>query len=301
MKLLCDYSFEDLAKELRQLDAPEFVANQIVDWVYGKYADDWSSMSNLSASKREQFSQKWLFPSLQLMNVREDEGIVKFQWKLHDNKVLEGTLEIKGSERTVSLFVQAGAAKRYLSPGEIIEQILSIQKWLKQRDESITQVVFKGEALKNYECVVKAIHILVHPKLLNFSQKRITVHTGSVEGIKNLTGEGLKVNLSVGLHAPNQSIRKKIVSSAKKNVLEDLIEASEEYAKATKSAVTYEYALVRGMNDHPDHAFQLANALKRRLGNVHIIPYAPPIDKKRLKDFRTVLFGGGIKNTMDSA
>ena len=117
-----------------------------------------------------------------------------------------------------------------------------------------------GEPFKNYDSVIKSIRMICDPSTLNISQRRITVSTvGVIEGIKRLTHEELCVNLVLSLHAPNQNIRKKIIPYARKYPLDDLMRAMDEYAEKTKRDITYEYTLLEGINDHPDHAYELSN------------------------------------------
>jgi 23S rRNA (adenine2503-C2)-methyltransferase len=196
---------------------------------------------------------------------------------------------------------------RNLHPYEIVEQVVQINHWLAKKGEKVTHVVYMGmgEPLKNYNAVMKSIHILSDPEMLNISQRRITVSTvGIVEGIKRMSAEGLKVNLVLSLHAPNQKIRQKVIPYARKYPLEDILAAMDEYAEKTKRDITYEYVLLAGINDHPDHAFELANLLKGKQCTVNLIPYNPipgiklrRPDKRTIKQFRSVLFGSKINNT----
>ena len=162
-----------------------------------------------------------------------------------------------------------------------------------------------GEPLKNYDPVINAIRLLIDPKFLNFSQRRITISTvGIVEGIKRLSKEDLRISLVLSLHAPNQHIRKKIIPYARKYPLEDIMSAMDDYFQKTKRDITYEYILIEGVNDHPDHAQELAHLLKGKQCTVNLIPYNPVKgvnlkrpDKKAIKNFRSVLYGSKVVNT----
>lgn len=322
---MIDYSeidLEGLKTWLKEQGEKEFHAKQIFTWIYEKGVFAWDEMSNLSRELRDKLASHFRLPLLELVKMTEsnDNETFKFLWKLRDGNLIESVLICSGHRRTVCVSSQVGCpAKcafcasgqqgffRNLRPGEIIEQILQINKWLSSKDERVSHIVYMGmgEPLKNYESVIKSIYFLSDPDFLNISQRRITVSTvGVVEGIKRLASEGLKVNLVLSLHAPNQHIRKKIIPYARKYPLEDVLEAMEEYATKTKRDITYEYVLLAGINDHPDHALELAHLLKGKQCTVNLIPYNPVPgvrlkrpEKKAIKQFRTVLFGSHIVNT----
>ncbi len=317
-----DLNEQDLIEWLKERGEKEFHAKQILDWIYIKGVISWEEMTNLSKSLREKLAKEIRFPVLELIRVTEsnDRETFKFLWRLIDGSLIESVLICSGTRRTVCVSSQVGCPvrcafcasgqqgfSRNLRPSEIIEQVLQINKWLANKEERVSHIVYMGmgEPLKNYESVLKSIHLLSHPRLLNISQRRITISTvGIVEGIKRLSKEGLKVNLVLSLHAPNQHIRKKIIPYARKYPLEDILEAMDEYAQKTKRDITYEYVLLAGINDHPDHAHELSHLLKGKQGTVNLIPYNPVPglklkrpDKKAIKQFRSVLFGSHIVNT----
>jgi 23S rRNA (adenine2503-C2)-methyltransferase len=317
-----DLSYKDWTKWLKEQGEKEFHARQILDWIYHKGVLSWQEMSNLSKELREKLASHIRLPVLEKVRVTESKDLetFKFLWRLRDGQLVESVLICSGTRRTVCVSSQVGCPARCafcasgqqgffrnLRPTEIVEQVLQINQWLAPKGEKVSHVVFMGmgEPLKNYESVVKSIHLLSHPDLLNISQRRITVSTvGIVEGIRRLALEGLKVNLVLSLHAPNQHIRKKIIPYARKYPLEEILAAMDEYAQKTKRDITYEYTLLAGINDHPDHALELAHLLKGKQCTVNLIPYNPVPgiklkrpDKKRIKEFRSVLYGSRIVNT----
>lgn len=317
-----DLGYEELVLWLKEQGEKEYHAKQILSWIYQKQAMSWDEMSNISKDLREKLT-KWIrFPTLEFVRMTESTDLetYKFLWRLRDGNLVESVLICSGKRRTVCVSSQVGCPARCafcasgqqgfvrnLRPGEIVEQTLRIDKWLKAKGESVTHVVYMGmgEPLKNYDSVIKSINILSDPNLFNLSQRRITVSTvGIVEGIKRLCTEGLRVSLVLSLHAPNQHIRKKIIPYARKYPLEEIMAAMDEYTRKTKRDITYEYTLIAGVNDHPDHAFELAHLLKGKQCTVNLIPYNPVPgvklyrpDKKAVKAFRTVLFGAKINNT----
>lgn len=322
---MLDYSSlneRDWRTWLKEQGEKEFHARQIMDWLFKKSVLSWQEMSNLSKELRDKLTAHIRLPCLQKVRITESSDLetFKFLWRLSDGQLVESVLICSGNRRTVCVSSQVGCPARCafcasgqqgffrnLRPVEIIEQVLQINQWLAPKGENVSHVVFMGmgEPLKNYESVVRAIQVFSDPELLNISQRRITVSTvGIVEGIRRLSLEGLKVNLVLSLHAPNQHIRKKIIPYARKYPLEEILSAMDEYAQKTKRDITYEYTLLAGINDHPDHALELAHLLKGKQCTVNLIPYNPVPgirlkrpEKKAIKQFRSVLFGSHIVNT----
>lgn len=317
-----EYEEQDWARWLEEQGERPFHARQIIEWIYQKGAVSWDAMTNLSKDLRVKLAARFRLPVLELckMTPSKDGETYKFLWTLHDGNKVESVLICSGARRTVCVSSQVGCPARCafcasgqggfyrnLRPSEIIEQVLQIQHWLAPRGERVSHVVFMGmgEPLKNYESVVKVIALLTRDDRFGLSHRRITVSTvGIVEGIRRLAFEAVPVNLALSLHAPNQHIRKKIIPYARKYPLEDILQAVEEYSAKTKRDITYEYVLLAGINDHPDHAFELGNLLKGKQCTVNLIPYNPISgvklrrpDKRAVKEFRSVLFGLHIVNT----
>lgn len=322
MNLFCSLHLHDVETLLISHGERGFHASQIVDWIYRKGTLNYEEMSNLSKVLKEKLGTILRLTTLQLLKVAESNDLetFKFLWRLPQGDLIESVLICSGERRTVCVSTQVGCpAKcafcasgkqgffRNLTPSEIVEQVVQINAWLHKKGERVSHVVYMGmgEPLKNYEAVKKSVEILCDPKLLNLSERRITISTvGIVEGILRLAQEGPKVNLVLSLHAPNQHIRQKIIPYARKYPLEDILMAMDEYSKLTKRDVTYEYVLLAGINDHPDHAQELAHLLKGKQCTVNLIPYNPVSglrlrrpEKQVIKNFRTVLYGCKIVNT----
>lgn len=318
----CDFTREELAAWLVSQGAEKFQAQQLMDWVYKKGVLSWERMTNISKELRQKLALMIKLPVLELVHIQtsEDCETYKFLWKLRDGNLIESVLICSGARRTVCVSSQVGCpAKcafcasgkqgfmRNLQPAEIIEQVVQINGWLLEKGERVCHIVYMGmgEPLKNYDSVIKSIRHLSHPDTLNISQRRITLSTvGIVEGIKRLTQEDIKISVVLSLHAPNQHIRMKIIPYARKYPLDQILSAMDEYASVTKRDVTYEYTMIAGINDHPDHAFELAQLLRGKQCTVNLIPYNPVAglrlerpDRKVIKSFRSVLFGCRIPNT----
>lgn len=322
MTNFCELSLEELSAWLVANGREAYHSKQIFKWVYDKSILTWEGMTNLSKELREKLAAQFRLSTLECVKVTpsSDGETYKFLWKLSEGSFVESVLILSGSRRTVCVSSQVGCPvrcafcasgkagfMRNLRPAEIIEQVVQINAWLKQRDEKVSHIVFMGmgEPFKNYDSVIHAIKVISAPEALAISQRRITVSTvGITEGIRRFTKEGLKVSLVLSLHAPNQKIRQKIIPYARKYPLEEIMAAMDEFSLKTKRDVTYEYILLAGINDHPDHAFELANMLKGRQCTVNLIPYNPVAglrlsrpDHKNIKQFRTVLFGSKVVNT----
>jgi 23S rRNA (adenine2503-C2)-methyltransferase len=318
----CDLNLEELTSWLKDQGEHGFHARQLMDWVYGKGVLNWDQMTNLSKNLREKLKGNIRLPSLQFIRVvpSDDLETYKFLFKLIDGSFIESVLICSDKRRTVCVSSQVGCPakcafcasgkegfKRNLRPAEIVEQVVHINKWLVEKNERVSHIVYMGmgEPLKNYDTVVKSVRALSDPSLFNISERRITISTvGIVEGIQRLTNEDLKVNLVLSLHAPNQRIRQKIIPYARKYPLEDILSAIDNYSKKTKRDITYEYTLIAGINDHPDHAHELTHLLHGKQCTVNLIPYNPVTglylkrpEKKAIKSFRSVLFGAKLPNT----
>jgi 23S rRNA (adenine2503-C2)-methyltransferase len=313
---------EKLRNHLSSAGYKSFHASQIFNWMYKLRQSNWDQMTNLSLDLRSYLKENLLIT--QLIKKREvlseDQETVKFLWQLSDGMLVESVLICSEGRRTVCVSSQVGCParcafcasgkeglKRNLTTAEIFEQVYQIDLWLFERKEKVSHVVFMGmgEPFENYEAVVETIRLLIDPDRLALSQRRITVSTvGVVEGIHRFSNEGLKTNLVLSLHAPNQHIRQKIIPYARKYPLEDILTAVGNFAKITKRDVTYEYTLIRNINDSIEQAKELAVLLKGQQCSVNLIPYNP-IEKVRLQRpeketieaFREVLLSSHIVTT----
>ena len=293
MEHLCSFTKEELKQWLISKGHRSFLSTQILDWVFKKGAISFDEMTNLKKELRSELSQCLAFPSIEKISTQQSQDLqtVKTLWKLKCGSFVESVLIEAPDRRTLCVSSQVGCParcafcasgkeglKRDLDCAEIVEQVLFTERSLKDKGEKLTNVVFMGmgEPLENYSNVVKAISLLCDKDLLNFSKRRITVSTvGVIEGIYRLADSDLKVNLVLSLHAPNQKIRQKIIPYARKYDLNDVLKAMDAYAAKTKRDLTFEYTLIKGINDKLEHADELAELLKDRQCSVNLIPYNP--------------------------
>jgi len=198
--------------------------------------------------------------------------------------------------------------RRNLSAGEVIEQVLFLGRELSQSGEKITNIVIMGmgEPFHNYDAVLEAIDRLNDPNGLNLGARRFTISTvGIVPGIRRFAAEKRQVNLAISLHAANDTLRSVLIPANRKYPLSSLMEACGEYIKLTNRRLTFEWALIRDINDSVEHARELAALLKGLLCHVNIIPLNPTTSyngkattEERAQEFKQVLENNGIPCTI---
>lgn len=279
-------------------------------------------MSNLSKDLRQKLAAEFHLHSLKLRRVVDssDGETTKFLWELVDGNLVESVLIRAPDRRTVCVSSQVGCPARCafcasgkkglmrnLEPAEILEQILLIDHYLAKVGEKVCHIVFMGmgEPFENYDNVLTAIRRIIDPKGFGISQRKVTVSTvGIVEQIVRFAGEDLSVHLVLSLHAPNQELRKKIIPYARKYGLADLLEAMLYYAQKSGRDITYEYTLMEGLNDKPEHAEELAKLVKGHPCTVNLIPYNPVEglrlsrpSKESIETFREILVDAKIPTT----
>ena len=312
----------ELKTHMEKMGEKSFRASQILNWIYEKGATSWDEMTDLSKPFRQKLSEYFQLFCLKLVKTEDsiDKETTKFLWQLSDGKLVESVLIRAPGRRTVCVSSQVGCPARCsfcasgkkglirnLSSAEIVEQVVHIDRFLKEKQERVCHIVFMGmgEPFENYENVIKTIHLLNSPKGLNISQRRMTVSTvGLVEQIKRFAEEDLSVNLVLSLHAPNQRIRQKIIPYARKYSIEDLLSAMLSFAQKTRRDITYEYTLLADINDQKEHAEELARLVKGHPCTVNLIPYNPIeglLLRRPASDaielFREILLEAGINTT----
>lgn len=314
-------TLEEFQEAISFLGEPRFRAAQIWDWVY-RGVTDFSAMTDLGVALRQKLAENLKLEVLELKQTQDssDGETTKFLWQLGDLRLVESVLIRSADRRTVCVSSQVGCPARCafcasgkkglirnLEVAEIVEQVYQIDRFLKQKGERVSHVVYMGmgEPMENYDPVLKSIRLLNQPKGLNISQRRITVSTvGIVEGILKFAEEGLQTNLVLSLHAPNQKLRQKIIPYARRYSLESILEAIRFFFVKTGRDITYEYTLLQGINDQLQHAKELVELLKNDRCTVNLIPYNPieglqlkRPDKEAIVAFREILEEGGINTT----
>ncbi|MFO8009998.1 MAG: 23S rRNA (adenine(2503)-C(2))-methyltransferase RlmN [Dehalococcoidia bacterium] len=311
----------DLKDVLSDWGEPEYRAQQILDWVYRKPVADFQSMHNLPPRLRAKLEEDFTYQSLgPIEEVQSRAGdAVKVAFRLLDGKVIETVLMYYKKRRTVCVSSQVGCAfgcplcatgasgfERNLTSAEIIDQVLYFSRRLKAEERELSNVVFMGmgEPLVNFDQVWQAIERITAPRLVNLGARHITISTsGIAPGIKKLAKKKQQVGLAVSLHAPNDRLRDDLVPPNRMYPLENLLSACRDYTGATNRRVSFEYAIIRGVNDSPQMAVELADLLRGMNCFVNIIPVNPadhtdfkPPPKPRIQYFSEILARHHVAN-----
>lgn len=290
-------------KKLEELMIQEqqkrYRATQLYIWMYEKKAKTFDEMSDISLRFREVLKQKYCLdlPKIHTKQVSSD-GTVKLLLEMNDGSKVETVLMrySYGNVACVSsqvgcnmgcVFCASGLFKktRNLTTAEMVGEILVLNQLLddEEKGKHITHVVVMGtgEPFDNYENVMDFIRIINHPKALAIGARHITVSTcGLPDQIRRYAKEGLQINLAISLHAPNDEIRSKLMKINRSYPLDKLISAVKEYENIAKRRVTFEYILLKGVNDSVQDADQLTKLIKGTLAYVNLIPYNPVIENE---------------------
>jgi 23S rRNA (adenine2503-C2)-methyltransferase len=334
---LFDLTSDQLDALLAGWGEPRYRADQVRQWLYAKLAADPAQMSNLPASLRARLAAETRTDPLERVYEQKsrDGQTVKWLFRLTDGQTVETVLMLypetegeRGERRTVCISTQAGCAMgcvfcatgqaglaRNLTAGEIVAQVLAAARWsaAPSAESSVapgrlTNVVVMGmgEPLANYDRTWQALRIITDRGGFNLGARHITISTvGLVPGIRRMADEPLQVNLAVSLHAPNDALRTQLVPINHRYPIAEVMAAVRDYAGRTHRRVTFEYALMNGINDRPSLAGELARLLRGLLCHVNLIPLNPivespyrPSSPERAAAFQQVLQQAGIPATM---
>ena len=327
-------SSDDLAAWMTSRGEPAYRARQVRRHLFAADAASFGEMSDLPKSLRAALDEAFRFSAVTLVadTVSHDRETHKGLFELADGARVEAVLmpyhrmgdnsEWTVERNAVCISTQAGCAMacafcatgemgllRNLSAAEIVDQVLHWQRVLAGRGERVSHVGFMGmgEPLHNYDATVSAVRTLVDPDAFGISPRRVTVSTaGVVPKMDALAGEAIPLNLAVSLHAPNDEIRKTIMPIDRKWDLDAVLDASRRYVSKTKRRLTFEYILLAGVNDAPEHARELVARVKGdgtvplALFHVNLIPvnrgpggFARP-SEERMERFAAILRAGGL-------
>lgn len=317
--LRCLYleEMEDLFKEI---GIPKFRASQIFGWLHKNKAVSFDDMKNIPSQLKEKLSQKFYISSGKILKrlISKSDNTRKYLFEFENNTIIEGVLMKYSYGYAACISTQAGCRmgctfcastlngrQRNLSAGEMLEEV-----YLMSRDcgERIGHVVLmgSGEPLDNYDETVRFIRLINSEKGYNLSQRKITLSTcGLVDKIYKLMEENLQITLALSLHAPNDTIRQRTMPVAKAYPMDKLLECCRIYGEKTGRRVTFEYALIKGLNDSLDCARILGSRLQNTLSHVNLIPVNDvkergyvKSDEKTIKDFCDVLKSFGVEATV---
>lgn len=291
---------DELQDWLKENGEKPFRAGQIYEWLYDKRVKTFDEMSNLSKSLREKLKENFALTTLSTIIKQESkDGTIKFLFQLQDGYSIETVLMRHDYGNSVCVTTQVGCRigctfcastlgglKRHLLAGEIVEQVVKVQKELDEAGERVSHIVIMGigEPFDNYDAMMNFLKVINNDKGLNIGARHITVSTsGIVPKIYKFADEELQINFAVSLHAPNQEARQKLMPIARAYKLDELLEAVRYYTKKTGRRVSFEYGLMSGENDSVEVAEELADLIKGIKCHVNLIPinYVPERDYVR--------------------
>jgi 23S rRNA (adenine2503-C2)-methyltransferase len=326
-RFLLDLTFPELQAFVAETGQPLYRARQIWTNLYQGPMRDPAQMTNLPNSLRaflaERFSTDGLRTGAERLS--RDRKTRKWLFYLPDGAPVEAVLMSYERRETVCISTQSGCAlgclfcatgkmgfRRSLSAGEITAQVLHLAGLLRDEGKTLTNIVLMGmgEPFLNYEAVLAALDRLTAAESFGFGARRITLSTvGIVPGIKRFAGEHTQVNLAVSLHAADDELRSRLLPINRKYPLEELFAACDEYIRATNRRLSFEWALIEGVNDSAAQAHRLAarirKQLKKPLVHVNLIPLNPirqyrgsPSETARVSAFQAALAKEGIACTV---
>jgi len=300
----------------------KFRATQLYTWIYEKKAQTFDEMSDVSKVFREELNRDFCLTLPTIYKKQESkDGTIKLLLLLEDGSKVETALMPYRYGNAICVSSQVGCnmacafcasgllkKKRNLETHEIVGQVLVMNQLLLEKGERVSHIVVMGtgEPFDNYDNVIDFIRIVNHPKALAIGARHISVSTcGVVPGIMKYANEGLQTNLAISLHAPNDEIRNKLMPVSIAYPMDKLMEAVKYYERTAGRRVTFEYIMLKGVNDSLECAKQLVELVKGTLAYINLIPYNP-VDENLFKrsddssvhEFFSYLMKHGVNTTV---
>lgn len=322
MKLIYDLNLNDLEILVTNFGYKKYKALQIFKWLYQKRISDFSQMTDVKKEFISYLNENYKIDSIDLVKKQvSSDKTVKFLYRLSDGNLVESVLMYFDYGLSACISTQVGCnmgctfcasglikKKRDLSCGEIVNQLINIQKFLDTQNERLDNIVVMGigEPFDNYNNIMKALEIVNNPHSLAIGARHISVSTcGLVPMIKKFADEKLQYNLAISLHAPNDELRSSLMPVNKSYSLKKLFEALNYYLSKNNRRLTFEYLLLNGVNDNEKEANELACLVKGMNAYVNLIPYNVVKEKdlktsstKRALAFYDMLKKKGVQVTL---
>lgn len=329
---LLDFDLEGLAAFCATLGEKRFRATQLFRWIHQKGARDFDQMTDLAKSLRDKLRTSARIEGLQVISQHESaDGTIKWLFDVGGGNAVEAVFIPEDDRGTLCVSSQAGCAvgcrfcstghqgfSRNLTSGEILAQLWFAEHFLRQHlktggERVISNVVMMGmgEPLQNYAALVPALRVMLDDHGYGLSRRRVTVSTSGVVPMMDRLGEDCPVALAVSLHAPNDELRDKLVPLNRKYPLAELLDACNRYLEhAPRDFITFEYCMLDGVNDQPEHARQLIELVRHHGGRgvsckLNLIPFNPfPASglvrspQQRVQAFAKMLSDAGIVTTV---
>lgn len=288
-RALLDAGLEELSAWMDAQGYPRYRARQVMSWVFERRAEHFDAMTDLPRALREHLETEWqIFTTQAAVHNVAPDGTDKLLLDCQDGRRIECVLMAEAGRRTVCISTQVGCGmgcvfcasglngvERNLTRGEILEQVLRLRNLLAP-EEHLTNIVVMGmgESLANLDNLVRALDLICSKDGLGLSQRRVTISTvGLPEKMKTLAALDRQYHLAVSLHAPTEELRNELVPINDKVGLAAVMGAADAYFQKTGRQVTFEYVLLGGVNDRPEHARALARLLGKRKAHANLIPY----------------------------
>ena len=310
-------TLEELSGFLRSMGEPAFRGRQVFTWLH-KGVSSFDEMSNLSKALREKLKEQCILtvPRVAKKQVSARDGTIKYLWQMADGNCVESVLMRYHHGNTACISSQVGcrmgcafcastiAGKvRNLTPAEMLDQVLFTQQ---DSGAEVSNIVLMGigEPMDNLDNVLRFLELVNHPDGINIGMRHISLSTcGVIPGIARLAELGLQLTLSVSLHAPDSETRSKIMPVNRAYDVEALFAACHEYFQKTGRRISFEYAMIDGVNDHDWQADLIAKRLRGMPGHVNLIPLnevteSPFRPSRRMAAFQKQLEAQGITATV---
>ncbi|MFW5329464.1 23S rRNA (adenine(2503)-C(2))-methyltransferase RlmN [Hydrogenophaga sp. ZJX-1] len=328
---LLDFDLEGLAAFCEQLGEKRFRAVQLFRWIHQKGASRFDEMTDLAKSLREKLPSVCHVTDLPVLSRQDSvDGTIKWLFDVGDGNAVETVFIPEDDRGTLCVSSQAGCAvgcrfcstghqgfSRNLTTGEILAQLWHaehfLRKHLKSTERVITNVVMMGmgEPLQNYSALVPALRVMLDDHGYGLSRRRVTVSTSGVVPMIDRLAQDVPVALAVSLHAPNDALRDSLVPLNRKYPIAELLDACLRYLPAApRDFITFEYCMLEGVNDQPEHAQQLLSLVKTHGGRgvpckINLIPFNPFPDsglkcsqRAVVLRFGQILNEGGVVTTV---
>lgn len=286
MKNIYGETHQQLEQYFLDLGEKKFKATQVFEWLYEKRIRSFDDMSNVKKTVIDSLKKDFVMQPLQIMDVLTDVDVQKYLFQLSDGEKVEAVLMKHDYGNSICVSTQVGCnmgckfcesgrlkKRRNLETYEMVLQLLMVEEQLKER---ISHVVLMGigEPFDNYDNVMHFIDIINHPKGMAIGARHITISTcGVIPKIEDFMKEKRQVNLAISLHAPNDDLRNQLMPINKAYPLTKLIPVLKEYVDETHRRLTFEYIMLKGVNDQKKHALELAHLLRGINCYVNLIPY----------------------------